>query len=65
MTVKEAKDQLPTVKVQFGKKTYWCLVRGRLNQFASVYVPEKQWLGAEFSWESIAWAATNNTTLKA
>ena len=66
MTANEAKDRCPDVSCRFGGKVYpLCPVRGRRNQFATVYVPDLEHLRADFSWDAVARAATTGAILHA
>lgn len=52
-TIEKVKDELPDVRCRFGDKVYLCRVKGRKNQFATVYAIDAQYLGTSFTWEAI------------
>jgi len=60
VTVEDAREYLPSVKVKFDGKLYLCQVTGRLNRFPTVTIrrPGKEMIQFDTSWEQIARMAT-------
>lgn len=51
-TIKEAKENLPDVKVKIGESVFDAKLTGRLNKFATVYLKGST-TPYEFSWNTI------------
>ncbi len=61
-TVKEIKEMLPRVHVNYKGKVVMGRVVGRKNKYATVHTPIGSW---EFSWQSVTRAYNNNSILRA
>jgi hypothetical protein len=62
MIVSEIKEALPDVKVKSDGQVYTGYVRGRLNRFATVWIPELD-KSFEVAWETITFCVNNNVAL--
>ena len=62
-TPERVKEELPDVKVRLAdrKTVVTCGVRGRKNQFATVFFPDDR--REEYAWTAVAWSLNTGTPL--
>jgi hypothetical protein len=61
-TAAKVREELPDVQVKVGKVIYNARVRGRKNQFATIFWGPSY--SAEFAWQTIANCLNNNRPLQ-
>lgn len=64
MTITEIKRALPNVNVSFNGAPTLGRVCGRLERFATVYVPERANVSFRFAWSVIQRAVNTGITLR-
>ena len=52
-TIERVKAELPSIPMLYEGKTVVCLLGGRLNAFASVFVPGVPGVRADYSWQTV------------